>query len=207
MRRTVSWVFLAAAAACSGTDTAADENDDTTDADTPETPPGPPAPECDLSVQSTCGNDASIVQGHVRLGEGITETEGDLYLALNHEAYAGSLGGGYHIFDVIRNVDLSEPVPFAIDMCAGGAMWSDRNCSYTLIAILDLNGNQNAENALADAGEPSGRATGITLSCLGESPCVDVVLDCTDADCTSFSDAACECSDQECPSIAEICNL
>jgi len=209
MRGTASWVVLAVTA-CTGGGTPSEENDDDNTADeTPETPPGPPEPECDLDVDSACGNDASVVQGQVRLEEGLTtETEGNLYLALNHEAYAGAIGGGYHIFDVIRDVDLSEPVPFALDMCAGGAMWSDTNCTYTLIAILDLNEDQSAENALPDAGEPTGRAVDITLSCDGEAPCLDVVLDCVDgADCASFTDAECSCDPQGCSSITSICNL
>lgn len=208
MLRTASWIFLAAATACTGADTAADDNDETPDDESPDTPVGPPPPECDLEVESACNNDASIVQGQVRLGDGMTETKGDLYLALNHESYAGSIGGGYHIFDIIRDVDLSEPVPFALDMCEGGAMWSDMNCSYTLIAILDLDGDQSADDSLPDPGEPTGRATHITLSCMGDSPCVDIVLDCTDGEsCASFSDEACACDNQGCSSIATICNL
>ncbi len=207
MRGTASWVVLAVAAACTGEETPSENNDDTTGDETSEPPAGPPEPECDLEVESACNNDASIVQGHVRLAEGLTtETEGNLYLALNHEAYAGAIGGGYHIFDVIRDVDLSEPVPFAIDMCAGGQMWSDTNCTYTLIAILDLNEDQSAENALPDEGEPTGRAVDITLTCDGEAPCVDIVLDCTDgADCAKFDDAACSCDPAGCSSIASIC--
>src|SRR5262245_14393393 len=123
MLRTSSWVVLAVAVACSGSDGTPDENDDTPDDASPATPPPPPPPECDAEVDSACGNDASVVQGQVRLGEGITETEGDLFLALNHEATAGSTGGLFHWLDILRDVDLSEPVPFTLDMCEGGPMW------------------------------------------------------------------------------------
>ncbi len=208
MRGTASWVVLAVATACTGGEPSSEENDATGD-ESPVTPPGPPEPECDLDVESSCGNDASVVQGQVRLAEGLTtETQGNLYITLNHEAYAGALGGGYHIFDVIRDADLSEPVPFALDMCDDGAMWSDTNCTYTLIAILDLNKDQSEANALPDEGEPSGRVADITLSCTGDAPCLDVVLDCVDGpDCAKFTDADCSCDPQGCSSITSICNF
>jgi hypothetical protein len=99
-------------------------------------------------------------------------------------------------------------VPFALDMCEGGAMWSDTNCSYTVIAILDLNKDQSDQNALPDEGEPTGRAVDITFSCDGEAPCVDIVLDCIDGpDCATFSDAECSCDPAGCSSIASICSL
>ena len=166
-------------------------------------------PECADPGPSACGNEASILRGTVRLAPGLKpkNTTGDLYIALAHEAYAGGQGGGFHWDTTVHDVDLSAgPVPFELDMCQGGEMWSEDNCSYGLVVVLDANGNNGAHWFLPDEGEPSTRVPGLTVSCTGESPCLDVVLDCVDGDtCVTFAEQACQCADETCNSDYALC--
>lgn len=182
--------------------------DDPAPTDSGTEPTTPPPPACDATVRSSCDNPSSIVQGHVRLGDGIDVTQGDLYIALMHEAYDGAVGGGYHIATRIPNADLSEPVPFAFDMCAGGEMWTEENCTYSLQVILDQNGDQSETNVLPSRGEPSARVAEVRVSCSEAPPCLDVVLDCMDGPtCTSFDSLpTCECETASCASPIVLCN-
>ncbi len=170
--------------------------------------PAPPPPTCDAPVTSVCGNPSSVIQGHVRLADGVGPARGDLFLALVHEAYSGAAGGGYHAHTRLRDVDLSEPVPFALDLCLGSAMWTEDNCTYALQVVLDLNGDQSASKLLPDVGEPARKVRRLDLSCRGEAPCLDVVLDCTDGPtCASFRDLSeCACEAQTCSSDFALCN-
>src|SRR5262245_32312462 len=123
----LTWFVPVVCVACGGTDsgTPSSGNNDGSETDGGHTSlPTVAPPACDNDMFSLCGNPSSIVQGQVRLAPGIDPTPGTLFLALNHEVYEGSLGGGYHIHTLIPQVDLSEPVPFAIDMCADGEMWT-----------------------------------------------------------------------------------
>jgi hypothetical protein len=200
------WFLLSCAGADEGT--SGDDDDDDTPSDTDDrTSPDVEPPACDQPKVSVCGDESSVVQGHVRLAEGITPNQGDLFVALNHEIYEGPFGGGYHISTVISNANLSEPVPFVLDMCENGVMWTEENGPYTLIAILDQNGNQDSANMLADAGEPAGRLANLQLSCSHDPLCLDLELDCTGEDCTAFTNATCDESiSASCPSAFALCN-
>jgi hypothetical protein len=165
-----------------------------------------PAPTCDEPLESACGAAGSVVRGQVRVSSAIGRKRGDLFLALTHSVYNGPLGGGYHIHTLIEDVDLSEPVPFAVDMCAGGEMWSELNCEYGLVVILDTNDNQGVSNLLPDDNEPATRIDALELSCEADGPCLDVVLDCQGPDCVRFSDApVCSCEAASCTNIAQLC--
>ena len=179
-------------------------------------PPGATAPEklseCEEpTIASLCDNAASLVQGLVTLPEG--EASGDLVLAMMHRRHGSPEAGGHpHWFWQFDDVSLSssEPLPFTIDMCEGNAeMWSEENCEYNLVALLDADGDNGwgAARAVPDPGEPSAVAT-FDLSCHAEGPtCVQLELGCTDgAACVLYeSPGACECAEESCPSEAGLC--
>jgi hypothetical protein len=166
-------------------------------------------PDCPAPGPSACGNEASVLRGTVRLAPALTpkNTSGDLFIALAHEAYGGGKGGGYHFHTIENGVDLAAgPVPFELDMCAGGEMWTEENCTYGLVVVLDGNGNNGPHLFLPDEGEPAARVPELTVSCTGESPCLDVVLDCVDGDtCVSFAEQTCTCADETCNSDFALC--
>ena len=149
--------------------------------------------ECAAPGHSGCDNTASIVRGEVRLAVDGGATEGDLVVMLHHARYGAHIPGnhygeGVHGWVAYRDIDLAAgPVAFEIDMCNASMsteMWSEENCEYNLIAILDQDGDNAVEagevpNAIPSPGEPTGH-TELWLSCHGESPCVELVLDCAD---------------------------
>jgi len=200
-------IYVLAAVLCGCGDTPPDE---ATEAPVePTTTETASDPACDAVVTSACGDPGSVLQGTIRLAADLGgPTTGDLYIALAHEAYAGATGGGYHIDTVLSGVDLTEPVPFMLDMCDGGAMWSEENCTYSLQVILDQNGNQSPDNLLPDPGEPSGRVGEIRVSCAEDAPCLDVVLDCTEGPaCARFTElSSCSCEASTCGSDFALCN-
>ena len=167
-------------------------------------------PECPAPGPSVCDNEASMLRGTVRLAPGLAakNTSGDLFIALAHESYAGNQGGGYHIHMTESDVDLAQgPAPFELDMCVGAAMWSEDNGTYGLVVVLDGNGNNGPHLFLPDEGEPSTRVAGMTVSCTGESPCMDVVLDCVDGStCVTFADEPCTSGDETCNSDFALCH-
>jgi hypothetical protein len=155
----------------------ADGADDTT-AGTAECAP--------VVTQSACGNPNSIVRGTATLAVEGGPTVGNLLVLLNHEYLGGGADGGVpHTGVYWTNVELANgPVPFEVDMCSNGEMWSEENCEFVLHVTLDL----DADNTI-DPGEPTGTTTALFLSCSAESPCLDITLDCTDGvTCTAFAD-------------------
>jgi hypothetical protein len=164
---------------------------------------------CGAPKASACSNPASVVRGMVRLGPGVvpTSTAGQLVVALTHYREGeGSFGGYPHAGITIPTIDLAKgPVPFQVDMCSNGEMWSEDNCEYNLIVILDTNKNNGFDQLLPDPGEAATRIGNVLLSCTGESQCMDVVLDCTaGASCTQYFDPMpvgyCKCAMPGCKS-------
>jgi hypothetical protein len=161
---------------------------------------------CGPPTSSACGNPASVVRGSIRLLPGVAPaaTAGQLVIALTHYREGdGAKGGVPHASVTIPGVDLAKgPVPFQLDMCTDSAMWSEDNCEYNLVAILDTNTNNDLLHLGPDPGEAATRIGGILLSCRGTSPCLDVVLDCTaGSSCTSFVDpSVCRCAMNGCMS-------
>jgi len=133
-------------------------------------------------------------------------------VALMHRRYGHSEHGGHpHWLERIPNVDLAQPVPFQIDMCSGNAeMWSEENCEFNLIVVLDGNGNNTFEtlNVAPDPGEPAALKV-VELSCRGTSPCLDVPLDCVDGvGCVAYEPPGdCVCAPESCNSDSAICQL
>ena len=184
---------------------AADGSPDSTDGQ-PSEPDGSVQLSCAAPAATQCGNDAARIRGHVRMAAGMTpdSTTGNLVIGLTHYRLgSGSTGGVYHTHTMVNGVDLAAGATreFSLDMCTGGRMWSEENCEYQLIAILDLNGNNEAgTNMIPDPGELAG-VIPIELSCNGDSPCFDLVLDCVGPNCTTFADpGGCSCAAQSCGS-------
>jgi len=172
------------------------------------------APECAMKGKSSCNNSSSIVQGAVRLKPGLTdETRGNLLITLVHEAIGGGSGGVYHIHTLIEDADLREPVPFRLDMCDNGAMWSEDNGEYSLQVVLDLNGSNGGKDAvpisvLPEPGEPSRRMRNLWMSCSQEPLCLDVELRCMDGSpCGTFTDDDCNADDASCGSDVSLCTF
>lgn len=147
------------------------------------------------------GNAGAWLRGQVVLSEALLAgdvTEGDLVVVLTHSNLGNAEAGGYlHTATAAAGVDLAlEPADFAFDMCAGGEMFSEENCAYNLVAILDQNGNNGPNNFVPDPGEPATIVTDLWISCMSESPCFTLELDCTDgASCVEFTNpgnCACE---------------
>jgi hypothetical protein len=169
---------------------------------------------CSAPPASSCNKTGSIVRGQVSLAPGLqpTSTAGSLSISLSHYRLGnGSSGGVPHAGIQMPNVDLAQgPVEFALDMCTGGEMWSEDNCEFNVIAILDTNGNNAVNgfdtNFLPDPGEAAGRSL-VGVSCAGESPCIEVELGCKDgAACTAFADpGACKCTQPSCASPITTC--
>lgn len=143
---------------------------------------------------SACGNPNSVVRGMATLAVPDGPTAGNLLVLLNHEYLGGGADGGVpHTGVFWTDVELGNgPVPFEVDMCSNGEMWSEENCEFVLHVTLDL----DADNTI-DPGEPTGTATGLWLSCTAEGPCLDITMDCTDGvACTAFDDPPiCGCVD------------
>jgi hypothetical protein len=126
-------------------------------------------------------------------------TKGDLVMFLTH-VYEGSgaQGGVFHAEDHVSNVDLSNgPVPFQIDMCHNDiAMYSEDDCAFNLIVMLDTNGNNSGtSNMVPDVGEAASRQV-INVSCFGDSQCLGTVtLGCSDGlSCVAFTDPTASCN-------------
>jgi hypothetical protein len=178
------------------TDADADSDSDSdadTDADTDADADG----DCTPTIASVCDNDASLVVGNATVAAGLP-TNGTLIVQLSHTAYEGSVGGGFHTAMTPFAADLSGTgETFQVDMCGGGAMWSEDNGTFHLTAFLDLDGDavpgDGFMTALPEPGEPAGEAT-VTFSCDGTPTCQNLVLDCMDGPgCFNFGDESCTC--------------
>lgn len=147
------------------------------------------------------GNPGAYLRGQVALSDELLatleDTTGDLQIILTHSNLGGAEAGGFlHTATSVSNVDLADgPVDFAFDMCAGGEMFSEENCAYNVIAILDQNGNNGPNDYVPDEGEPAFRLGEVWVSCETASPCLTLELDCTaGADCVAYEDPGnCAC--------------
>ena len=125
------------------------------------------------------------------------------------------VGGHPHWVWRFTDQPLSATAPtfFEVDMCQGNAiMWSEENCEYNLIVMVDENGNNgltSANLARPDDGEHAAMAV-FNQSCHHEGAYqLELTLDCTaGTDCVTYqAEAECECVTPERPSESGICWL
>jgi hypothetical protein len=215
LRKTAALVAcLVALGACKGKA----EDDSTPDDTNPGTDDSTPTSgdACLAPGSSRCDNPASIIRGYVSMDPTIDESNwsGNLWVFLNHYRFGeGELGGDNKQAVVYKGVDLAKgPVPFEIDMCDGsfGAQWSEETCEYSLLLVLDKDGDMTPERMLPDENEPAHMEL-IELSCQADSLCFDQLeLDCgRGAPCAQFDSLkleACECAETSCESEYPNCN-
>lgn len=206
------------------------EGSDASDEGAVRASPMPEAQECAaVTTKTKCrtGGEGAIVRGVVRFDPSLLSGSGKpaLSLFLRHSflmvAGEDEVGGRLHADKRILlrdNHRKSGVVPFEIDMCTYGIeMWSEENGLFNVVAILDEKGAhdldkaKNAEEALEmqtpAKGELVKMVTGIKVSCRGESPCLDVPLDCKNGTkCTSITPIEeVECEAQSCGSDEAFC--
>jgi hypothetical protein len=219
-------------AGCSGPLPAIDAGVDPIDSGSPMVDAGAPdagqpdagPPVCGAAtITSSCG-DSALVRGVAHFDPARVPDGGVpvLRLALRHSFVLlggeEQIGGRLHANISVPVTDVaSGSVPFAIDMCLyGTAMWSEENGAFHLIGILDLNGNNDLDQAQsndeaiamghADYYEPAGMLD-LSISCHQPSPCVSLPLDCIDGtNCTLVTPLnACTKTTPSCPSDDSFC--
>lgn len=178
---------------------------------------GPPVCAA-ATITSSCG-DGALVRGVAYFDPSRVPDGGApvLRLALRHVFVVvpgeEHIGGRLHANLNVPVTDVaSGAVPFTLDMCMfGTAMWSEENGTFHLVGILDLNANNNIDDALTmeqatamgrpDFYEPAGMVD-VDVSCHQPSPCVALRLDCIDgALCTTVTPvASCTRKTPACPS-------
>jgi len=197
LRKPLAASLLLLSAACS----APDQN--TNDAATPDA-------AADVAVQtlscvtpvpaSKCGTPAesSVIRGvvsfdptHYSEGQNV-----NLALYLYHQwtmsASEATLGGHPHAYKYIKGVDVSSgQVAFDIDLCElGVAMYSEENCGFNLVAMLDENNDNDPARgsyALTPTAGELVKLTPLDVSCHGDSQCLAITADCSRDDSPSVS--------------------
>jgi len=172
----------------------------------------PPAPS-----KCTPANEGSVVRGVVTFDPShyAAGAKVSLSIALNHQFVLfknEKLSGGHpHAFGYLKDVDVSKgAIPFSIDLCdLGVAMWSEENCGFNLVAILDETGD-NDPNGSASRTPAKGELAGmipLDISCHAPSPCVEIKAQCADGySCVTYEPpTTCACKTNGCPSDDQIC--
>ncbi|MEO8874814.1 MAG: hypothetical protein ABI461_04430, partial [Polyangiaceae bacterium] len=149
----------------------------------------------------------------------------ELRIALRHNwvefPTENLIGGRLHTYESIQltAADVAAgSIAFQLDMCSlGTAMWSEENGPFNIVGILDLNGNNDIDDATsqqtsekkadADPGEPTGMVQ-FDLSCHTGSSCLDLRLECIDGtSCTTITPvSSCKKTMPGCASDDAFCN-
>lgn len=239
-RMTRSVVLVAAAvamasAACSSSSSSPDgtgaapasasgDTPDDAGADPPPADAAPATDACGAVPKSQCkpANPGSVVRGVVRFdpahyaGKNVKPV---LRVFLHHQfvlqASEAKQGGHPHAFDSFTNVDMEKgEARFTIDLCElGTAMWSEENCGFNLVAMLDEDGSNDPYKIGQTAFLPQkGELVGMTpleISCHKPSSCLEIKADCDGGDtCTTYTPITkCACAADSCPSDDAICKL
>ena len=199
----------------STTDASADESTGSPGTGADSSSSGEPSPACEADADSVCGNPASLIHGSVQLAAGMEPMTGDLVIELMHRRYGSPDNGGHpHQIWRLPNVTVGpdDAVEFDVDMCdANASMWSEENCEYNLIVILDRDSNTGLgpNNLAPDVDDPTAVEV-FNLSCHAAGPtCFDLELSCMDGGaCVTYEPPeACECAADSCDSEAAICQL
>lgn len=178
-----------------------------------------PTAQCAAAAPSKCAvpNQGSVVRGRVTFDSShfAAGAKVSLSIALNHQFALfknEKLSGGHpHGTVYLKDVDVSSgAVPFSIDLCElGVAMWSEENCGFNLVAILDETGD-NDPNRAASRTPAKGELAGmipLDISCHAPSPCVEIKAQCADGySCLTYDPpATCACKMNGCASDDQIC--
>lgn len=124
-------------------------------------------------------------------------------------------GGHAHAYKYVKGVDVTTgQLTFDIDLCEiGPAMYSEENCTFNLVVMLDETGKNNpdvygASSVVVSKGELV-KMTPLSISCHGDSQCLPITADCsTGLTCTTYtpiSMSSCICAADSCPSQSTIC--
>jgi len=188
----------------------------------PAKPPAPPPAACGAVAKSKCSpaNPGSVVRGLVKFDPAhyAGKSKPTLRVFMHHQfvmrADEGKTGGHPHAFVSSDDVDMDKGVAkFSIDLCElGTAMYSEENCGFNIIALLDENGNNDPDTKgepafIPDKGELM-KMTPVNVSCKTASQCLEIVADCADGStCTTYTPVTtCKCSANKCPSDDKICS-
>jgi hypothetical protein len=183
--------------------------------------PSQPADACGTVPKSLCtpANAGSVIRGIVKFDPAhyAAKKAPSLVVFLHHQitvsAKESSQGGHPHAYKTVPVKDVAKgEASFAIDMCElGTAMYSEENCGFNLVVMLDEDGSNDpdangATAMIAQKGELV-KMTPIDISCHKPSPCMTIAADCADGDtCTTFTALkACKCAAQTCTSDDTIC--
>jgi hypothetical protein len=124
-------------------------------------------------------------------------------------------GGHPHAWASFPDVDtVKGEARFSIDLCElGPAMWSEENCGFNLVVMIDQNGSNDPDadgiTALVpDKGELV-KMVPLDISCRKPSTCLQITADCTDGDtCTTYTPPkTCACAADSCKSPSAFCKL
>ncbi len=178
-----------------------------------------------ISTPSQCKNDGAWVRGVVHF-DGSRFKDGSvkpvLRVTLRHQFTLvkgeENVGGRLHAY---KTFPITNPAAgryeFSLDMCQfGTAMWSEENGAFNLIAHLDENDNNDLDTAKTndqavkvatpDTDELVKMVT-VDVSCNAASPCLDMTLDCTGAECLKIEPmASCKKKTPGCKSDDSFCN-
>lgn len=219
-------VSLGVACSSSSSETPAPAPAETTDAapvDPPDAAPAdPPEDACGPVAKSKCkpANPGSVVRGIVKFDPAHFAGKKNpvlrvflhhQYLLLDREA---KQGGHPHAYTTV-DVDATKgEARFTLDLCLfGTAMWSEENCGFNLVAMLDEDGSNDADKVGSSAFLPQkGELVGmlpLEISCHKPSQCVTIDAKCADGEsCTTFTGIKkCACAATSCPSDDAICKL
>jgi hypothetical protein len=231
--RLVVLPLLLALAACSSSSSPATSGDPTNpdpppaDTETPPAatppaqPPPPPTDACGTVAKSKCtpANPGSVVRGIVKFDPAryAGKPTPALRVFMHHQFVLRSdenkTGGHPHAFTTSDKIDMVKgEAHFSIDLCElGTAMYSEENCGFNIIALLDENGNNDPDTGgvmafVPDKGELL-KMVPVDVSCRGASQCLSIVADCADGDvCTTYTPPTeCKCAATTCPSDDKIC--
>ncbi|HEY8073652.1 MAG TPA: hypothetical protein VIF62_06075 [Labilithrix sp.] len=189
----------------------------------PPAPPAAAAPDaCGTVPKSQCtpANPGSIVRGIVKFDPAHYQGKAPpvLRVFMMHQwtliAGENKQGGHPHAFGSYTDVDMGKgQVSFALDLCElGTAMWSEENCGFNIVVMLDENGSNDpyAKGQIAfvpDKGELV-KMVSVDVSCHAASPCLQITADCVDGDaCTTYTPiTSCACAANSCPSDDKYCH-
>jgi hypothetical protein len=222
-------IATAACSSSSGTTHDAPPADAGTTQDPTDTPDAgdadsaPPMDACGAIAKSKCkpANEGSVVRGIVKFDPAhfAGKPAPVLRVFMHHQyvlqASEGKQGGHPHAWDSFSNVDVAKgEARFKLDMCElGTAMWSEENCGFNIVVMLDENGDNDPNKGGLPALMPQkGELVAMVpldISCHKPSPCLEIEAKCADGEaCTTYTPITkCACAADKCPSQDSICKL